>query len=174
MLIGFAIIVNDSSHNFIRQIQVELNQELGFRISRQSPHVTIKTPFEVEEIEPLTQYLENLAKEIQPFPIRLKGFGYFGEQVIFLDVEEKDSLNQLHWRILNDLKEEFAIEPHQFEGDNVKFHASVAGYSDPEDFQNAQNYLKRYQPDFQFQATTLGIFYHLGNDGWVVYRKISL
>ena len=174
MLIGFAIILNDQGHNFIRRIQIELNQNLGFRISRQSPHITIKAPFDVEEIALFSRYLEDLANEIQPFDLQLKGFGNFGEQVIFLDVEENNALSQLHWRILNDLESQFSIEKHPFEGENVKFHASIAGYSNPADFKKAQNYLEKYQPDFQFQVKTLGIFYHLGNDGWVVYKRTSL
>ena len=175
MTIGFALLLNHETHNFIRQIQVELNHQFGYRISRQYPHVTIKSPFEIDRLESFVDYLENLARNISPFEVQLKGFNHIGEKVLFLDVAENAYLTNLHHQILSDLEAQFGVPPHEFEGKNIHFHASIAGYSSTEDFHRAYDYLHKYQPDFTFLVKSLGIFYHLGgDDGWMVLRKIGL
>ena len=176
MRIGFAILLDDESHNFARQMELELCDKFGLCWGlRQSPHVTIKAPFDTEKLEPFVDYLEGLAKEIVPFDVELNGFNYFKPKVIFLDVKENPSLKDLHFRILKDVKEKFKIEPHQFEGENVKFHSSLALEDVTEEkFEKAKKYLTKYNPNFKFKAKTLGIFYHLGDAGWVIVRRINL
>ncbi len=174
MTIGFALMLDPRTHNYIRQAQIDLNKKFDFRISRQYPHITIKSPFETEELEPFVNYLEQLAVSIKPFPVRLKGFGHFGERVLFLEVVENSILSKLHFRILEELGKKFGLEPHQFEGENIKFHASLAGYSSQEDFKIASAFLQNRELDHTFIARELGLFYHLGEGGWMVMRRIEL
>lgn len=95
---------NVESHNFIRKIQLKLHQEMGTGLARQSPHVTLKSPFETDEIENHVLFLENLSKSIKPFEIELEGFGSFGEKVIYLAVKRNQELTELHQKILSDVK----------------------------------------------------------------------
>ena len=176
MRIGFAILLDDESHNFARQMELELCNKFGLCWGlRQSPHVTIKGPFEVKELGPFIDYLESLAKEIVPFNVELEGFNYFEPTVIFIDVKENPSLQKLHFRILKNLKEKFKIEPNPFEGKNMKFHSTVALEDVTEKkFRKARKYLEKYKPKFKFKTKTLGVFYHLGDAGWVIIRRINL
>ena len=176
MRIGFAILLDDKSHNFARQIELELCHKFGLCWGlRQSPHITIKAPFDTNKLEPFVEYLESLSKEIVPFNVELDGFNYFEPKVIFLDVKENPSLKKLHFRILEDMKKKFKIEFHEFEGKNIKFHSGLA-LSDVTEkkFKEAKKYLTKYKPKFKFKAKTLGIFYHLGEAGWVIVRRINL
>lgn len=175
MTIGFAILLDDRSHNFVRSLQLKLHQELGLSLARQSPHITIKVPFESTDIEPYSAYLDGLAGEIQPFEIELNRFNHFGQRIIYLEVAENEALTQLHYKILADLEDQMGIKPHEFEGPNVKFHASLVGVHSDGEFQSAMEYLKKYSPKFKFQAETLAIFYHLGGDGgWIINRRIPI
>jgi 2'-5' RNA ligase len=176
MEIGFAILLYDESHNFARQMELALCNKFGLCWGlRQSPHITLKSPFDTDTLEPFVNYLESLAKEIVSFYIELNGFNYFEPKVIFLDVKENPSLKELHFRILKDLKKKFKIEPDKFEGENVKFHSSLALEDVTEEkFKKAKEYLTKYKPNFKFKARTLGIFYHLGDAGWVIVRRINL
>ncbi len=174
MTIGYAILANVECHNFIRKIQLELHRELGIALARQSPHVTIKSPFETETLEDHVLYLERLSNLI-PFEIELEGFGSFGEKVIFLDVKKSLQLTALHERILSEVKTDFGLEPHELEGENIRFHMSVAGFENAESFHNAQLYLKKYNPKFKYKINTFGLFYYMGSgNGWIVNRKISI
>lgn len=175
MIIGYAILLDDNCHNFIRQIQLELHQHIGIGLARQSPHITIKSPFETNDIQKHIDYLEKLSKEIRPFEITFAGFGSFEKKVIFLDVLENIDLTRLHHRILRDVKTRFDLEPHKLEGKNVRFHASIAGFSQEEQFLESKLYCNRYKPDFRFRITTLGLFCYLGEkQGWIINRRISI
>ena len=171
MTIGFAILLDSSSHNFIRSVQLELHQNLGLRLARQSPHITIKVPFEINEMAPMVEYFDQLAEKMESFPIELIGFNHFNKRVIYLEVDSNSVLTRWHHQILRDLKTEFGLDPHEFEGTNVKFHASLVGVNDSDQFESVMNYLNRYFPNFRFQAKQLAIFYHLGGErGWIVNR----
>ena len=177
MRIGFAILLDDESHNFARKLELELCHNFGLCWGlKQSPHITIKASFVVDDLEPFFVYIDSLAKEVSPFEIVLEGFGYFEPKVIFLDVKENPLLKNLHLRILNDLKAKFNIEPNEFEGENVKFHSTLSLEDVADDkFKEAKEYLlKKYKPRFKFRAKTLGVFYDLGEAGWVIVRRINL
>ncbi len=177
MKIGFAILLDNESHNYARKLELELCKNFGLCWGlKQSPHITIKAPFETEELDPFIEYLEDLAKEIVPFEIELAGFNYFEPKTIFLDVKENPKLKELHSHILKDMKEKFGIEPNEFEGENVKFHSTIALEDVTEEkFKKAKEYLKKYTPNFKFKAKTLGLFYYLGDDaGWIIIRRIDI
>ena len=177
MRIGFAILLDDESHNFARKIELELCDKFGLGWGlKQSPHITIKSPFDTDKLEPFVKCLENLAKNTKSFDVELRGFNYFEPKVVFLDVIENPSLKRLHVRILEDLKKKFKIKPHELEGKNIKFHSTLAlDDVTKTKFQKAKSYLKKYKPKFKFKAKTLGIFYYLGEDGgWIIVRRINL
>lgn len=175
MNIGFGILLNTPAHNFIRQLQLELHQVIGIGLARQPPHVTFKSPFETTEIEPYADYLTQLANDTPAFELTLNDFGYFGEQVLFLDVQENAILTDFHERVLQDMMTQFGISPDPYEGSNVKFHASIAGFQQVEQFQAAQEYIKRYQPNFSFRIAELGLFYYLGpGQGWIISQRAEI
>ncbi len=175
MTIGFGILLDTSTHNFIRQLQLELHQVIGIGMPRQPPHVTFKSPFEATEIGPYVRYLKQLATDIPSFELSFEGFGHFGEQVLFLDVQENAILTDFHERVLQDMMSLFGISPDPYEGSNVKFHASIAGFQQAEQFQTAQQYITRYQPTFSFPLIQLGLFYYLGpGQGWIISQKVDV
>jgi 2'-5' RNA ligase len=174
MTIGYAILLNDECHNFVRQIQLELHQNLGLRLARQSPHITIKAPFETEDIKPHIAYLETLAATINPFEIEFNDFGTFGDKVIYLAPSENPALLDLHHQVLAEVADQFNLKPHQFEGENIRFHASIAGFSDAQKFKEALGYLQSIRVNLKFQIKTLGLFYYLGEGGWIINRRIKL
>lgn len=175
MTIGYAIMANVECHNFIRKVQLELYLEAGAGLARQSPHITIKSPFETSEIEDHVAYLESLSESIQSFEVELDGFGSFGEKVIYLAVKPNRKLRNMHQKILSEVNMRFGLIPHEFEGENIVFHMSVAGFDNSESFYKAQLYLRKYNPQFRYSINTLGLFYYLGeNNGWIVNRKIKI
>jgi 2'-5' RNA ligase len=179
MRIGFAILLDNECHNYSRKLELELCEKFGLCWGlKQSPHITIKAPFETEEnLEVFIEYLKRISNDIKPFEIEIKGFGYFGNKVIFLDVKESEELHNIHNRILNYLKENYKINPLKTEGENVKFHSTLATHDvSPEKFERGRNYLvNKYVPSFKFIARTLGIFYYLGEEaGWIIVQRIKL
>jgi len=176
--IGYAILLDDNSHNYARQMELDLSQRFNTRGGlRQSPHITIKVPFSAEELGPFVAYFDQIAKETEPFNIVLTGVDYFEPNVIFINVEKNQKLQDFHERIITDLKKNYGVEPNlKVEGENVRFHSSLA-VSDltEENFHKAKEYLKNENPYFNFNATTLALFYHLSSEeGWIIYKRTKL
>lgn len=175
MKIGFAILLDQYGHNLVRSTQLELHQRFGVHLARQSPHITVKTPFDVEVLPPYIDYLKEVAESWEPFVISIDGFDSFGEQVIFLNVSQNPVLKALHEHLLSGLKSKFDIDAHEYEGQNVRFHASITAADTEERFKQAMTYLKKSNPNFTFRATTLGVFYYLGSgNGWIINHKVEL
>jgi 2'-5' RNA ligase len=177
MRIGFSVLLDDESHNFARELELELCKKFGLCAGlRQSPHITIKATFETDILKPFVKYLEMLSKEIKSFEIELSGFGNFKQDVIFIDVKENKHLSNLHLKILEQMKKEFGLNPDKFEGENVKFHSTIA-YNDltPTKFKDAMKYLQDFNPKFKFKIRYLCLFYNLGKDeGWIVSHKFKI
>lgn len=177
MLIGFGILLNGESFNLARKLELELCKKFGLCWGlKQPPHITIKCPFETKELDKFTNYLQDLSKNVKSFEIELEDFNYFEPKVIFLDVKENPKLKKLHFKIIKDLKEKFCIEPHQFEGNKIKFHSTLAVIDvTKQKFLRAKKYLEKYKPKLKFKAKSIGIFYYLGkNAGWIIVKEINL
>lgn len=177
--IGFAILLDDESHNFARKIELDLCKKFNLCWGlKQSPHITIKRPFDIDKIEPFLNYIEDLTQNFHPFEIEIDGFGYFeGEKnVIFLDVKESPKLKEIQMKILSDLKNNFNIQPYDIELNGWKFHATLATEDVcKEKLVKAKEYLKQFKPKFKFLAKTIGVFYYLGKEvGWIIIRRVNL
>lgn len=175
MKIGYGILLDTATHNFVRKLQLELHQETGIGLARQPPHITLKSPFDIEDISSFSEHLSRLASKLSSFAIEIQGFGTFGERVLYLDVLPNKRLDNLHELILNEMNSNFDIPPGEFEGPNIKFHISIAGFQKAAHFQAAQQYIGRYQPAFSFPLTELGLFYYLGpGQSWIVSQRVKL
>lgn len=177
MKIGFGILLDDESYNYARKLETELCEKFGLCWGlKQDPHITIKAPFDTDNLEPFVKYFEELAKNVNQFEIELIGFNYFESKVIFLDVKENYKLKKLHLKILKDMKQKFDIGANEYEGKKIKFHSSIVLEDvTKRKFEKARKYLKKYNPKLKFKAKYLGIFYYLGKAaGWIVIRKIKL
>lgn len=176
--IGYAILLDDESHNYAREMELDLSLKFNTRAGlRQSPHITIKTPFFVDDLQSQIEYFDSLAHSIKPFKIHLQGFDYFEPNVIFLNVQKNRTLNELHQKIIHELQSEYKIEPDpSTESDNVRFHSTLAlNDLSEENFYEAKKYLSNKQPQFSFQAKTLGLFYYLSpEEGWIIYRRTKI
>lgn len=176
--IGYAVLLDDSSHNYARRMELDISKRFQTRGGlRQSPHITIKPPFTVETLDPFIEQFDQLARDTKPFEIELSGIDFFEPKVIFINVEKNQHLHDLHQKIITDLKVNHGIEPNpKTEGENVRFHSTLA-VSDltEENFYKAKEYLKDEKPHFTFQATTLGFFYYLSaEEGWIIYRRATI
>lgn len=92
----------------------------------QPPHVTVKWPFEVDDLAPFEEYCRELAARTHPVEIIYDGYGLFPAGVFFLKVKSTPELVGLHCIILDDLKERFGVEKNAYEGPDQQFHTTLA------------------------------------------------
>jgi 2'-5' RNA ligase len=175
MQIGFGILLEHEPHNFIREYQLKFHHELSILPGRQNPHITFKSPFKVHDIEAYVDYFDQLARETQPFEVKINGVGDFDQKILFLDVEENQATNSLHVNVLKQMKDQFNIDPDPLEGENMHFHASIAELPTKDAFIEAKEMLENEAPKFRFWVKEFGIFYHLGGDhSWIIFRRMPI
>ena len=174
MQIGFGILLEKEHFNYARRLELELRQWFGSNEGlKQPPHITFKAPFTVNSMEPFANYLDELAATTHPFDVTVEGFGAFPPHVLYLDVEPNQELFALHTRVLEELDSAYQVPPGRFEGQQVKFHSTVA-IGDPTEnaFASAKAWLGENSPRFSFTIKTFGLFYHLEPDGgWIICHQ---
>jgi len=112
MQIGFAILLSDEAHNYSRRLELEISRLFNTRSGlKQSPHITIKFPFEINKLPPYEKYFSDLAKTTKPFVVEIDGIAYFEPHVIYLRVVENQNLRDLRFRVIKDLESQFGVKP---------------------------------------------------------------
>jgi 2'-5' RNA ligase len=172
--IAFALPLGDDAHNYMRQLQVTLLKKHGFPEGLTAPpHITLKLGFKTSDLGVYEAYLDELARTTPPFLVHLSGVDSFGEGIIFLGVEPNPVLEQLRRRVVCDLSQRFAIEPRPLEGDQFRFHATLAHGLPPRTFQREVQRLSQLAPRFAFQASSVAILCQAA-DHWITYRRAAL
>ncbi len=177
MQIGFGVLLEGEQFNYARRVELELRRWFGMNDGlKQPPHITFKAPFAVSSMEPFANYLDELAATTLPFDVTIKGVGAFPPHVLYLNVQPNQRLFALHTRVLVELEREFQVQPGRFEGQQVKFHSTVAiGKPTEEAFVTAQEWLRQNPASFTFIVRTFGLFYRLEPDGgWIICHHSAL
>jgi len=174
VLLAYVILLPDNVHNFMRRLQADVYER--YEASRFTlplePHVTLKQPFETSDVGAHEQYLDRLARETEPFELRLRGLGVFeGDGVLFLDVEQDPRLLTVQRRILDD----FRLPPAEFESGHPRpyyFHATIATALAARDLAEARG-RHAETPEFRFATERLGLF-RKTEDTWTLYKRVRL
>lgn len=174
--IGIAILPSNNYSLFVRKQEIYLSKKYNtVRGLLQPPHVTIKWPFETDEINKFDEYCAELAKNIEPFIVNAQGYGFFEPEVIFLKILPSEELLNLHLRILKDLKGKFGIDKNKFEGETQQFHTTLA-YEDikESEFYKAKEELEKgEQPELSFKFNKIGLFKYTGEE-WIIYKVFEV
>jgi 2'-5' RNA ligase len=135
------------------------------------PHLTLKSAFEASKvlIDEMSKALQEIAKEINPFQLRVTKFSSFSpvNNVIYLKVEPVPELQKLHEKLhtgIFDQKPEYAFVPHITVGQKM----SDAEHSD------VLGQLKMQQVHFEEKIDRFHLLYQLENGSWTVYETFRL
>jgi 2'-5' RNA ligase len=176
MFIGYGVLVPPSVFNRMRDLQLDVLARYGENHGlHQPPHITVKAPFEIGDLEKHKRYLDVLGAETPPLSVTLSGVSFFDGGVMFLDVEANAGLKDLGQRILNDLGSEATPSPFEATG-QVHHHATLA-FMDPTKLPDAKRDFGRMRDVVTFEADQLGLFLGLGGRNspeWIVIRVAAL
>ena len=175
MQLGFAILLPDDVHNAVRRWQLQIARACGSNPAlKQYPHITLKQPFHARELEPVEAYFDELVRSTSPLRVEVDGVDRFYEDdVVFLDVQPSPELDRLRLDILRDLGTRFRVKPRDVEGEEYRFHATLA-YSLPAGtFDRAWSTVAQVDAHFRFDADALGLFYYTGEE-WILYKRVRL
>jgi 2'-5' RNA ligase len=140
-----------------------------------APHITVKAPFERQEIEMVDDVISMIA-EAPTIPLSLSKWNHFGTRTIFLDVIQppiqlkeylKSVLSKLRAMGINLNSQEF--DPH--------IHMSLARFLKPDQFEKVWKYLESTPaPQFDIRFDNLTIFHKekMEDKAWKVLKTFPL
>lgn len=171
-LIGFALLPDDEIHHWVKEVQWVLNHRFGLRISRQPPHITIKSPYEATHMDDHIALLEGICMQMQPFNIEISGVSNFENGVIYFQVEKNEILHNFHMDVLKALHKNHGILSQENEADNIIYHMSIAGEPDKKKLIQATTFLKENTSAFSWTVNQCGILVHEKDKGWKIKKVI--
>ena len=65
----FALLTNTEIHNLVRKLSWDIHQKYrtGIEVCRLPPHISLKQPFDISDLELLVKYMAELAGSITPW-----------------------------------------------------------------------------------------------------------
>ena len=156
-----------------RRIVTRFN--VPFSIRRKVPsHITLKYHFNLKDTDELEDVLSSFSRTHKKAPYRLKGFGSFRKDVIFMEVVPSRQMRALHTSLIKELKKIKGLAWSRQYEKNFHFHASLA-YNDLTEKKYAaiQDFLKKYRPDFKLYFDNI-VLLRLQNGVWKIHKKFMI
>jgi 2'-5' RNA ligase len=136
----FALLANKEIHNLVRKLTWDIHRKYrtGIDVTCLAPHISLKQPFDISDLEALEKYMRELAGTVIPFEVRLTELQLIHMEMngldtglLWLNVQETEFLRRLHTRVNNELAERFGNTQAAFDGPEYHFHMTVAMGNQP-------------------------------------------
>ena len=158
----FALLVDDKIHNLMRKKALKMHFETGcgFYAAQLPPHISLKQPFEIDDLKKAEDYFDKLSKSIRPFSITV-GPTFVWKNLFALDVAENPELRECHNKINRELKEIFENPSALHDGDSYAFHATIAiNRKDDSVFSEVYGKVKDEAVSFEYTPDKIAMFYY--------------
>jgi len=184
----FALLADTKIYNLVRKLSWDIHQKYrtGIDICRLPPHISLKQPFEVVDLDTLEIYMDELAESIKPFRVNLTHLELIEANIdgldtgiLWLNVDETEFLRQLHNRVNEELNLRFGSTPADFDGPKYHFHMAVAIGGQPiEVYQKIESEFSDCLLNLQYTVQELVMFVYdersAINAGYMTYRVLPL
>lgn len=131
----FALLPNSEIHNAVRKLSWDIHRKYrtDLDVCRLPPHISLKQPFDISDLDLLSDYMTELAKSIEPLTAVLTHLELinvtmdsFHTGILWLNVQETENLRGLHHRLNEELTARFGSVLAAFDGPDYHFHMTVA------------------------------------------------
>lgn len=140
--------------------------------ARIPPHLTLKAPFEAEDIGPIRELLAYFAQKETPEPIHLGGFEHFDGRVVFLDVEAPKRTHMQVRRLQDKLRgvSWLTFSRHEFP---IRLHATLCYPKHPQQAKEVLHHLRNERALFDAHIDSIALFAH-DSERWNVAEGFPL
>ncbi len=183
MNVAFAFLLEKAVHNYMRKLAHEVNikYHTGLIACQVPAHVSLKQPFAVSDLDRIEAYFDTLGASIKPFAMDLPRVALSEDRsVLWLEVAETIALRGLHNRLNHELTEQFGATNAQCDGDDYRFHATIAQLSQATGASMELNQEKWLNSPvgFRSRVTELAMFYNKSSNArtgqFTTYKIVSL
>lgn len=184
----FALLADYETHNLVRKLSWDIHQKYrtGIDVCRLPPHISLKQPFDIIDLDLLSEYMTELAQGLEPFQTLLTHLELIETTmnglhtgILWLNVQETELLRQLHEQVNRELTARFGNVPAEFDGSDYHFHMTVAiGGQSIETYRVILNEFKNRIVNLPCTVRELVMFVYdertAVNAGYMTYRILPL
>jgi 2'-5' RNA ligase len=184
----FALLADSETHNLVRKLAWDIHRKYrtGIDVCRLPPHISLKQPFDISDLDALSEYMTELAQGLAPFQTLLTHLELIETTmdglhtgILWLDVQETDFLRELHERVNRELTARFGNARAEFDGADYHFHMTVAIGGQPiETYHTILDEFRNRLVDLQCKIRELVMFVYdertAVNAGYMTYRILPL
>ncbi|MEW6083445.1 MAG: 2'-5' RNA ligase family protein [Chloroflexota bacterium] len=184
----FALLADYETHNLVRKLSWDIHQKYrtGIDVCRLPPHISLKQPFDIIDLDLLSEYMTELAQGLEPFQTLLTHLELIETTmnglhtgILWLNVQETELLRQLHEPVNRELTARFGNVPAEFDGSDYHFHMTVAiGGQSIETYRVILNEFKNRIVNLPCTVRELVMFVYdertAVNAGYMTYRILPL
>ena len=162
----------------IHELKKEIASTYHSKYSLKIPeHITIIPPFycKDDDLENLSNFLNDFVKTIPAFGVQLKDFGHFNSRVIFIPAfsNPAPALEQLYYSTRDMFKQNLSFLESLKLSDDFVSHLTIANRDlKPADFRNAWEQFKNKKLEESFSATHLSLL-RLENGLWKRFKEFE-
>ncbi len=167
MKYGIAIFPEKEVQDRVNSLRMRYDTHYSFI----PPHVTIREPFEVEDVKTAVKHIEEITSKIPPFSLEVNKIKTFlpTSPVVYLSIEESEdsSIRQLHDQINSG--------PLYYEA-NYKFipHITIAQDLPDQELYDIHARLKLKDFTMSFSVDRIHMLYQIENGTWTTYQTFVL
>lgn len=168
-------LIKGKAGKYIQKLVQEVGPKFAENYMIKNPlpsHITIKAPFETDNIKDVEKVLREFVREHHTSKINIEGFGNFNRFVSFLNTKFSREALRTQKELLNELTK-IRIKPSKFDK-KFKPHVTVAYGNTKKSFHNIWNYLKKLdKPKFDLKFDNLTIMKKT-RKRWVIYKEFKI
>lgn len=170
MKAAFVLIANSEAEYLARRIMLEAHKlgDLGFEAARLPHHVSLKQPFEINDLEDIESFFQEFARTLKPIEIELMEveclpstiFGY-ASGLLWFHARKTPELKNIHFRLNDLLEEKYDNTKAVFDGEEYEFHMTISiGKASYENYNKAFHQLNKKSYFQTFVFDEIGLFYY--------------
>ena len=169
-------LIKGKAEKYHQRLVKEVGPKFGERYMIENPlpsHITLKSPFETDNIKEIERLLKEFVKKHKKSKIEIRGFGNFDRHVAFLKIKPSKQAVQIQKELLKGIKKIDGVNVNEFD---IKWHphSTVAYGNTKESFNGIWKYLKTLaKAQFELNFDNITVMKKQG-DRWKVHRGFKI
>lgn len=165
--------LKEEALKFHEEITTKVCNKFGVKRAKLPGHVTLKAPFEINDIQPLVNLIETFTSKIKKAPIAIKGYGSFRKDVIFMNTVFSNQAQENYYKLFDLLITLKWLQWREKEGKEKIFHVTIVSKRIKEKFNEIWEYVNCFSCEFNIYFDNISI-YVWENNTWVLYREFII
>lgn len=166
-------LIKGSVLEFHEKIVSDVCSKFNVKAQRLPAHFTIKAPFEIEDIKPVENTIEEFIKNNNKQKGTIEGFGHFRDSVVFMKINMSKEGVKVHDDFIDRLKSIPNLEWKANEGTEKVFHCTVVSRIRDYKFKDIWEYANKQNASFKIYFDNITIL-TWNRDKWVTYKEYNL